>query len=225
MTLIASPPVPVQSPDPLPGRVLLRGISWDGYQKLLDDLGDTHVHLTYDDGLLEIEVPSKRHEELSRLAGGLVYELLNAAGLDYQPLGATTWKHKPLLKGIEADECYYIQRVASIAGKEEIDLGVDPPPDLAIEVEVSGSAMDKMRVYEALGVPEVWRIQEDASIRFLRRNAAGGYDQISESVAVPRANPTLIETQLKLFPPTGSLIYSAVIRQFRASLAAAQPST
>jgi Uma2 family endonuclease len=224
MTAIAPPPAPIQSPDP-PGRVLLRGVSWEGYEKLVDDLDDCRVHLTYDDGFLEIEVPSKRHEELSKLAGGLVHELLDAATLRYQPLGATTWKRKALLKGIEADECYYIQSVASIAGKEEIDLGVDPPPDLAIEVEVSNSAIDKLAVYAALRVPEIWRIREDASVRFLRRNAGGGYDALSESVAVPRANPALIEAQLKLIPPTGSLIYSDVIRQFRASLTGNQPST
>jgi Uma2 family endonuclease len=224
VTVIAAPPSPVQSPEPA-GQVLLRGISWEGYEKLLNDLGDTHIHLTYDDGLLEIEVPSTRHEDLSRLAGGLVDVLLDTAGLDYRPLGGTTWKRKVLRKGIEADECYYIQSVAKIAGKADIDLTVDPPPDLAIEVEVSSSAIDKLGVYAALRVPEVWRIRDDASVRFLRRNAGGGYDQVSESVAVPRANPALIEAQLKLIPPIGSLIYSAVVRQFRASLAGAPPAT
>jgi Uma2 family endonuclease len=222
MTAIATPPVAVPTPDP-PGRVLLRGISWQAYRKLLADLNDAPIHLTYDDGLLEIEVPSQRHEQLKKLAAGLVDALLDAAALEYLPLASTTWSREDLLKAIEADECYYVQNVQAVQKNREIDLAVDPPPDLAIEVEVSTSAIDKLRVYSALRVPELWRIKEDASVRLLRRNAVGSYEQVSDNAVVPRATADLIEAQLKLIPPIGTLVHSAVLRQFRATLAATPP--
>ena len=93
------------------GSVLLRGVSWRGYRTLLDEIGDGAAHLTYDDGLLEIEAPSKRHEELKKLSAALVEIALDVADLDYQPLGSTTWNREESLKGIEADECYYVQSI------------------------------------------------------------------------------------------------------------------
>jgi Uma2 family endonuclease len=224
MTVLA-PPAPPQTQSPVPwGRVLLHGISWAVYQKLRDDLGDSPVHLTYDDGLLEIEVPSKRHEELKALANELVIALLQTARIDYLALGSTTWNREQPLKGIEADECYYVQTLPAVAEKENISLGVDPPPDLAIEVEVTSSALDKLRVYGALGVPEVWRIREDASLQMLRRNPAGGYEPVAESTLVPRATVSRIEAQLKRMRPVGPLIQSTVAREFRESLTMPKPA-
>ena len=217
MTVIAPPPSPVQWPDP-EGRVVLRGVSWSAYTRLRDDLGDSPVHLTFDEGFLEIEMPSQRHEELKELAGELVVALLRHARLDYLSLGSTTWNREQSLKGIEADKCFYVQTLPAVADKE-IDLKVDPPPDLAIEVEVTASALDKLRIYGALGVPEVWRITEDAGLRMLRLNASGGYEPVSVSAVVPAATVSGIESYLKLMRPSGPLIQSAVVRQFLDSLA------
>lgn len=223
MTVTATPPHSVPASDP-PGRVVLRGITWQAYRKLLADLSDAPIHLTYDEGILEIEVPSQQHVQLKKLTSGLIDALLDAAGLEYLPLASTTWSREDLLKAIEADECYYVQNLDAVHRKREIDLAKDPPPDLAVEVEVSSSAVDKLAVYAALGVPELWRVRDDATARFLRLNASGGYDNVSASIVVPRATPALIEAQLKLAFPNGSLPYSAVVRQFRASLPGPQPN-
>jgi Uma2 family endonuclease len=217
MTVIAPPPTPVQPPD-LPGRVVLRGVSWSAYRALRESLGDSPVHLTYDDGFLEIEVPSKRHEQLKKLAAALAEALLDATRTRYQPLGATTWDREEILKAIEADECYYVRNVGNVKNLDEADLTIDPPPDLAIEVEVSSGALDKLRIYSALGVPEVWRIRDDATLRILRRNTSGGYDAVSESAEVPGATVQLIEAQLKLLRPTGALLHSEVLERFRESI-------
>jgi Uma2 family endonuclease len=220
MSTIAMPTTSVQ-PTALPGRVLLRGISWQRYRDLRDELGDSPTHLTYDEGFLEIEVVSQRHEALTELAGSLVQAALDSVSADYQPLGKTTWDREEFLKAIEADQCFYVQNVAAVQGEKEIDLAVDPPPDLAIEVEVTTSALDKLRIYAALKVPEVWRIGDDATVRFLRLNAKGAYDPVSESSTVPRVTSALIEQHLKLLPPMGALIHSTIVRQFRSCLASA----
>jgi Uma2 family endonuclease len=220
VTAIAAPPISSPAPD-LTGRVLLRGISWSAYRRLREELGDSAVHLTYDDGLLEIEVPSKRHAQLTRLAGAIVEALLDAAGVAYQPLANTTWDREDLLKAIEADECYYIQSVGRIQNKEVVDLAVDPPPDLAVEVEVTNPAIDKLRVYAALGVPEVWRVKEDASLHILALNSDSTYRTVPASAVVPRAAIAFTERYLRLLQPIGPLIHSVVIQQLRAELAKA----
>lgn len=112
---------------PVQGSVmLLRHISWQSYESLRDDLGEDGVHLTYDGGLLEIEVPSIRHEQLKKAVGRLVEMLLEVAKQDYEPFGSTTWSREALLKGIEADECHYIQNVAAVRGRDSLVVGDDP---------------------------------------------------------------------------------------------------
>jgi Uma2 family endonuclease len=156
---------------------------------------------------------------LSELAAELVRALLDAGRLDYEALGSTTWDREELLKAIEADKCYYIRSVTNIKDHEKVDLTIDPPPDLAIEVEVNSSALDKLGIYAALRVPEVWRIGEDASLRMLRRNPTGGYDAVTESTEVPGATVALIEPQLKLLRPVGPHPQSQIARQFREDVA------
>ncbi|HVC92328.1 MAG TPA: Uma2 family endonuclease [Pirellulales bacterium] len=137
-------------------RFLLRGISWSTYEALLRDLGDTHLHLTYDRGALEFMVPSHEHERFSRLLGRLVELLTFELRIPIRSAGSTTWKKAVQARGLEADECYYIRSEPLVRGQDEIDLEVDPPPDLAIEVEISHSAVDKLAMYAALRISEVW---------------------------------------------------------------------
>ena len=86
--------------------VLLRDISWEGYCTLRQEIGDDPVHLTYDDGFLEIEVPSKQHETLKSLVNNMLVTVLRRRRVLFEPAGSTTWKRRDVLKGIEADECY-----------------------------------------------------------------------------------------------------------------------
>jgi Uma2 family endonuclease len=60
-----------------------------------------------------------------------------------------------MAQAVEADDCFYIQNEAAIRGKKRIDLSVDLPPDLAIEVDITSRT--KFNNYEALRVPELWR--------------------------------------------------------------------
>ena len=214
MTLI-TPEAPTSPP---PGSsMLLRHISWQSYESLREDIGDDGIHLTYDDGLLEIEVPSKRHEQLKKAVARLVEMTLESSGQDYEPLGSTTWNRKALLKGIEADECYYVANAARIRGKESIVIGEDPPPDLAIEVEVFSSAIDKLAIYAALKIPEVWRVLEDASVIFLKYEV-DGYQPIAASEALPSIRSEQIAAQLRQLAPLGPLAYPEMLRQFAAWL-------
>lgn len=197
-----------------PGTVVLRNISWRTYQSLLAEVGDEPVHLTYDQGLLEIELPSERHEQLKAAVRGLVEHALRAFRTRFEPLGSTTWDRADLLKGIDADECYYVQNEAAVRGRRPIDLAVSPPPDLALEIEVSLSAVDKLAIYGALGVPEVWRVREDGTTLVLVRGGNGAYVPADLSRAIPLLPPSVVTGLLRRLEPAGTLSYFDGLTEF-----------
>jgi Uma2 family endonuclease len=141
---------------------ILPGIHWDTYQNLVRDLeSQPGMRLTYDDGILEILMPLPPHETFKKLLGRFVEVTTEEIGIEIRSLGSTTWTREDLRKGLEADGCYYIQNELAVRGKDAIDLTIDPPPDLAIEVDSTSSSMNRMGIYAALGVPEVWRFERE----------------------------------------------------------------
>ncbi len=150
----------VRSEDDI-GHVVLQNIAWETYELLLRDLEEQHYRLTYDGGTLEIMSPSRLRERAGRLLGRLIYAYSEARDIPIASFGSATWRRRDLFKGLEADECYYVASEASIRGRDEIDINVDPPPDLAIEVDITPSALEKQRIYAALGVAELWRWEDE----------------------------------------------------------------
>jgi len=137
-------------------RFVLGHVSWATSESLLADYTDARSpRFTYSEGMLEIMSPSLDHEKINH-ALARVAELVAEMGIEFESLGSTTFRRRDLKKGTEPDSCFYIQNVERIRGKKEIDLKVDPPPDLVIEVEITGPAVPKLPVYARLGVPEIW---------------------------------------------------------------------
>lgn len=142
---------------PTDQQFLLHGMSWAFYEYLLEELGDRPVRVTYDRGALELMSPSYRHEGSARLLGLMVGIIAEELGMPFKGARSTTIRKESVERGLEPDECFYIAHVADILGKEELDLEIDPPPDLAIEVDVTHRSLDRIPIYAALGIPEVWR--------------------------------------------------------------------
>lgn len=141
--------------------LVLNDISWEIYEKLLEVFAEhPALRMTYYKGTLELMTPLPEHETYGWMIGRLVAALSEELGLEIRGLKSTTWRSKPKTAGKEADECFYIQNEALVRGKLTIDLTVDPPPDLAIEIDMTHSSIDKMAVYAELKVPEVWRWQK-----------------------------------------------------------------
>jgi Uma2 family endonuclease len=138
-------------------RIVLSGISWDLYEQLRENEDNWHIRMAYDQGRLELMSPSPSHEVIKTLIARMIEAFTEEMGLPMRSLGSTTWKRRELGKGCEADECYYILNHQRVRSRLEVDLSVDPPPDLVVETEVSRSAVQRMRIYSALGVPEIWR--------------------------------------------------------------------
>ncbi|MEH1819498.1 MAG: Uma2 family endonuclease [Nostoc sp.] len=142
--------------DVQPGQCLtLREISWAEFEAILEELGDHRAaRVAYYQGVLEIRMPSPEHEVNKELIGDMVKILLDELELDWEPYGSTTFKRTLMAAGVEPDTCFYIQNARQMIGKRRLDLSVDPPPDLAIEIDVTSKT--QLSAYVALGVPELW---------------------------------------------------------------------
>jgi Uma2 family endonuclease len=142
-------------------RFVLRGIPWDLYEALRANVDNHRVRMSYDGGTLEMMSPSGRHESIKHLIRRMIDTFTEELEIPVRGLSATTWKRRDLDKGLEADECYYIRNHHLVSATMEVDLATDPPPDLALEVEVYHGDVDKIAIYAALGVPEIWRWRDD----------------------------------------------------------------
>ncbi|MFO0958291.1 MAG: Uma2 family endonuclease [Isosphaeraceae bacterium] len=161
MTMTAKPTPPVH-PSATEPRVVLHGIGWDTYEKLLDDLGGSRVRLTYDRGTLEIMSPSFEHDDIAEAFTLLINYMATELGIRYLPKGSTTFRKKAKQRGLEPDRCYYFDNRQAIAFKKRYEPEIDPPPDLVVEIEATNPVtIDRMAIYADLGVPEVWRFDRE----------------------------------------------------------------
>lgn len=149
---------------PAEQRVMLDNISWSTYLAILQDADSCRGRIAYDRGVLEIMSPSKLHENVKRLLGRMIEAFTEELNIDIESASATTFKRADLERGFEPDECYYIEHAAVIRTKDDIDMTVDPPSDLIIEIDISRSSLNKFGIYRAFGIPEVWRY-DGASLR------------------------------------------------------------
>lgn len=149
--------IPLRQLEIPPGqRLLLREVSWSQFESILNELGEQRgTRIAYDRGWLEIMTPLPEHEADKEILGDLLKALLEELDVEFLTLGSTTFKNAAMLKAIEPDQCFYIQNEAAVRGKKRLDLTVDPPPDLALEIDVTSRTHPD--TYAALGVPELWR--------------------------------------------------------------------
>nr|WP_238718233.1 Uma2 family endonuclease [Petrachloros mirabilis] len=204
----------IQSPD----RVILQNISWPTYQSLVQDFeADPVLRLTYDRGTLEIRMPLDPHETFKKLLGRLIEAATEELGLEIRSLGSRTCDRKDLSRGLEPDQCYYIQHEALVRDLKQIDLAQFPPPDLAIEVDISRSSLDRLAIYAALGIPELWRYDGKSLVIYVWRR--GVYTIQNHSLALPPLTASDITRFLALRfpeskdqPPLGE---NQWIQQFR----------
>lgn len=139
-------------------QVIMHGVSWQTFQQLLADRGERcGVLLAYDRGTVELRMPSQEHEWIKTTLTQVVDAIAFAPDLHDRSLGSTTFGRKDLERGFEPDACFYLDHADAIAPDRPLDLTVEPPPDLVIEVDISRSSLDKLPIYAALSVPEVWR--------------------------------------------------------------------
>lgn len=159
-------------------------VSWETYERLLDERGESRVpRFTYDRGVLEIVSPSPEHERIAYVLALLVEVLAEEFDIELDGLGSTTFRREDLERGFEPDQCFYVQNAERIRGKNELDLSVDPPPDLIVEVDITNPSLDRFPIYASFGVPEVWRY--DAQRVVILQLVGGEYVERLQSLALP----------------------------------------
>lgn len=163
-------------------RIVLRDVNWQQFEDILEELGDHRSsRLAYFKETLEIVAPLPKHEQAKVVISYLLTTLLDELDRDWEPLGSTTFKRQEMQAGIEPDDCFYIQNHALMIGRERIDLSVDPPPDLALEIDVTSKT--KLSAYEALQVPEIWRYEKGRLQIYILRD--GQYIESQTSLNFP----------------------------------------
>jgi Uma2 family endonuclease len=197
----------IQSPD----RVILKHISWQTYQSLIIDFErEPAMRLTYDRGTLEIRMPLAPHETYKKILGRLIEAATEELNLEIRSLGSLTCSREDLAKGLEPDQCYYIQNEAIVRGTEQIDLTKLPPPDLAVEIDITSSSLDRFSIYAALQVPEIWRY--DGQLLAIYGLVGSEYIIRDSSIALPRLKTTDILRFLSLSTSIGE---NNLVKQFR----------
>jgi Uma2 family endonuclease len=190
---------------------LLHEIDWRTYSRLLRAFdGRRRLRLTYDRGTLEIMSPLWEHEDGACILGSFIEVLTEELNLPRRAGGSVTLRRRRRRRGLEPDRCYWIASAPRVLGKRRLDLRVDPPPDVAIEIDVTASSLDRMSIYAKLSVPEVWRL-DATGLSFLVLQG-GVYQARTHSLAFPQlqaADLAPFLAQLGLVDDT------ALVRQFR----------
>lgn len=198
---------------PAETRTLVDSVRWETYVALCDDRGSSVPRLTYDRGLLELVSPRKEHEMTKTLLGRLVVAFAELTEIDILTLASTTFRRQDLDRGFEADESFYIKHAAAIRGKEEVDLAIDPPPDLVIEVQITSSAIRKLELFAAMGVPEVWR--HDGETLQVFQLTGAEYEPSKNSAVLPGFPVTSAQSIVAQRRQRSEI---ALVKEFRSSI-------
>lgn len=142
-----------------PGTVVRLPGSWQDYQALVEQLGDRQIpRIKYRPGEILLMSPLPVHGKQANIIADVVKVLLDYLGRDYEAFTPITMD-LPEERGIEPDYCFYIDNCGAIMGKDRIAWGVEPPPDLVIEIDVTSyTDVDDYFPYQ---VPEVWLFKKN----------------------------------------------------------------
>ncbi len=192
-------------------RIVLHNVTWETFETLLRETGEHRLtQFVYDRGTLEIMTPLYEHESPKIQLDRFIVILAEELGREIKSAGSMTLKREDLQRGIEPDNCYYIQNELTVRGLAELDLKNNPPPDLAIEIDITSSSVDKLGIYAALGVAEIWRYNGQV-LQFWQLQAEG-YVESEFSLAFPVVSVSQMQGFLDLSKSSGEI---ALVKSFR----------
>jgi Uma2 family endonuclease len=162
------------------------GTTWNAYDKLLEIIGNRRIPVTFDRGTLEIMAPLPIHEVYKFLFGRLFSVFAMELDVPMWGMGSTTLRRPQAEAGLEPDQCYYFANRERVRNFCTLDIAVDPPPDLAIEIDNPLSSLDRLQIYARLCIPEVWRF-DGKTLGVHRLRSDGFYEVSPRSVELPLA--------------------------------------
>jgi Uma2 family endonuclease len=172
-------------------RTFLQGISWSLYENLLAEIGDNgKARLSYYQGNLEFMTPLPVHENYNRQIERAIVVVAEEVEQNYNLFGSMTIKRPDLAAGKEPDSCYYFANEPAVRGKTKLDFTQDPPPDLAVEIDITSSSLNQLALYATLGVGEVWRY--DGVELIFYQLQSGKYVVVDRSPTFPMLAPARV---------------------------------
>ncbi len=193
--------------------VVIDGATWADYEAMLQIIGERRIFVNYDQGVMEVMVPSHIHEDLKDCLRLMVDILGEEAEIPMQNGGSTTHQREDLEKGFEPDECYWLrEKAAAMIGVRELDLSVDPAPSLVIEVNYTHSSVSRMAIYAALGVDEIWRYDE--GVIFLTLREDGTYAPTDPSRQLPYLSSAEAMRQVDAYRSMGRTDWMRAFRRY-----------
>jgi Uma2 family endonuclease len=204
---------PINQIELTPGSAIqINGVSWGDYIALLEQLDDSRsTRIAYDNGVLEIRMPGQPHEAINRVLASIALTLAEEFGFEFNDLGSMTMNRASLRKGVEPDSCFYIQNAQAGQGLNDA-IPSEFPPDLALEVNIANQSDNKLKIYQAMGVPEIWLYQRDKiSLRCLEH---GAYIEVANSQAFPAISATQLNQWVELRKTGTDLTVVRAVRQF-----------
>lgn len=191
-------------------RLLIHDLNWEEFEQFLIELGEKRAsRIAYSHHTLEIRMPLPKHERAKSLIGDMVKILLEELEIDCECFGSTTFKRQEMGFGLEPDECFYIENHQKMIGKDRLNLAIDPPPDLAIEVDVTSKTQTD--AYIRLGVPELWIYGEKELKMYPLEN--GEYQEIKQSKIFPQF--PIIDWVEEVLARSYAIGRSPALREFR----------
>ncbi len=194
------------------GTLTFHRVSWEEYEELLEELGPRYrARISYDRRRLEINMPLPVHDRYKEFISRLMHVLTEELEMDMEGLGSTTFKYEPWQQGLEPDTCFYLRDLQRVIGVERFDpTQPPPPPDIAVEIDITSESLARFPTYANLGVPEIWRYNEQQVVMY--HLAEAGYVEAPASRAFPLLTAEALAQFLERSRTEGQ---SAVLREFR----------
>ena len=171
-------------PNSLPNaeqRLVLEGVTWQQYDALVTLFMNQFpaLRMTYLEGTLELMTTSPEHERLKKIIARLIEAFAEELDLDLNGYGSATFRKEAAARGLEPDECYCLGELHDV-------------PDIALEIVLTSGGIDKLKVYQGLGVKEVWFWENQRLSIYSLVDESTGYEALQTSKLLPQLDVALL---------------------------------
>ncbi len=196
---------------PKNGTLLLHNVSWEEYERILDEFAQKSVYrIYYNNGVLKIMSPRANHEYPKDVVTKLITIYADEFNIDFDSYGSTTWRKKKKMKGVEADTSFYLKNASKVHADKDFDINLEIPPEIVVEIDTSNESWDKFEIYADLNVEEIWRC--DGTNFQIYKLVEGKYEAVENSLSLPLISGNLLSEFLQISYEKNQ---TAMLKEFR----------
>lgn len=167
-------------------RLVLEGVTWQQYEALVTLFMNQFpaLRMTYLEGSLELMTTSPEHERLKTIIARLIEAFAEELDLDLNGYGSATFRQEAAARGLEPDECYCLGELQAV-------------PDIALEIALTSGGIDKLKVYQGLGVKEVWFWEKQQLSLYGLTETGDTYEALERSQLLPQLDVALLASYVE----------------------------